>query len=248
MTPTEPLDRLAIGGGPVYRHHSFDRFQVGDCNREAVKVCRAVAAPLGRWPLVILGACGDGKSHLAEAVLNLLLDRDAAARASSVSSERFGSELRHHRAQGQALRFQEWYGSLDGLYLGSIDWAACDESFAAGVLPVFRALMRRSVPVIVSTCTPPCQIVGAVPALQRFLSGGTQVRLGKPDAEHRRRIIGEAALDAGYRVAPEILRYLADRCDQSVRQLCGALSRAWALAMLRGTEVTLDIAAEVAGG
>jgi DNA replication protein DnaC len=61
-----------------YQAMTFEAFQVEDGNREAFELARRFAAnPWGQgwyW-LVLIGANGRGKTHLAAAVTNVLLDR-----------------------------------------------------------------------------------------------------------------------------------------------------------------------------
>ncbi len=68
--------------GQRYRAMTFETFQCGNGNREAADLARKFAAdPWGQgwyW-LVLVGANGRGKTHLAVAVINALLERGEPA-------------------------------------------------------------------------------------------------------------------------------------------------------------------------
>jgi len=67
---------------PGYRQMTFEAFQVEDGNRVAFELARTFAAdPWGQgwyW-LVLIGGSGRGKTHLAAAIVNALLDRGEPA-------------------------------------------------------------------------------------------------------------------------------------------------------------------------
>lgn len=185
--------------------YSFSTFLTDDANREAERVCRAVAAlePAGPQPVLLLGEEGCGKTHLLYAVVNLVRASGARASLAFVNASEFPERARavvHHpevvRRAEQAILF------VDQL-----------ERFAEG-LDDLEALVRIFLDcghrVLFASNTHPQRITHLPDSLRALAVQGQTVPIGPLTPESR------AAIAARAHAAAEVRR-LQEELARTVR-------------------------------
>lgn len=89
------FSRSLSKGSNLNPHYVFETFVKGASNQFAMTTCQAVAQKPGQSynPLFIFGSTGLGKTHLLQAVGNLVLRNNPNALVTYITSERFMNEM-----------------------------------------------------------------------------------------------------------------------------------------------------------
>lgn len=73
------------------------------------------------------------------------------------------------------------------------------------------------------------------------------VDIGQPDFEMRKAILQSKSTERKYNLPDEVISYIAEKIQQNIRELEGALNRLVAFIELNNKEPTIEIAAQVLG-
>ncbi len=210
---------------------TFDRFVVGESNREAYE--QALAVVEGRFrgpsPLVIHGGVGLGKTHLARAIGNVIRERPGAGQVICEPSMDFVDRLLAVVGgddQGGLVSFAE----VAVLVLDDIHFLSRHAATQDALLELFSILHRQGTPVVLTSDRTPEQIPDLEQRLRRRFEGGLLVAIAAPDFDLRRRILARKAQDRGIELPTDVAAFLADRIVGNVRALEGALTRVSAYA------------------
>lgn len=210
---------------------TFDRFVVGDSNREAFQHARAIADGKfrGPSPLVLFGGVGVGKTHLAGAIANAVRSRPANPRVICEASADFvhrllaGMRSNHNRLQEETV-------DVAVLILDDVQFLAGQTAIQESLVLMFSVLHERGVPVVLTSDRPPQEIPDVDARLRRRFEGGVLVHISPPAIDLRRRILLQKAVDRGIELPLEVAAFVASRVVGSGRTLEGALTRLQAYA------------------
>ena len=222
--------------------YTFMEFVVGRSNEGAYAAASAAAVAPGRVhnPVLLTGATGLGKTHLAHAVAS-----EAALRPGRSWALLTADEFLRRLAEGVAAgNPAAGLAALRDATLLIIDdvhvldrHAAAQEALAdlAGdAVASERQLLLTS------------DDAGGSAALATRLVGrfrGAHVAaLGAPDFAHRVSIVEAKARSLHVELPASVVHHLAAQCEGSVRELEGDLARLLAVAALEGAPVTLGLA------
>ena len=73
------------------------------------------------------------------------------------------------------------------------------------------------------------------------------VDIGQPDFEMRKAILQSKAIEKKYEMPDDVISYIAEKVQQNIRELEGALNRLAAFVELNNKEPTIEIASQVLG-
>jgi len=194
-------------------------FVAGPENRLAAEVVGWIAARSGKsyGPLVLCGASGTGKSHLARAVAG---SRDDCVYTTAAD---FARELAD-AINAQAVReFQARYRSAALLVLEDIGQLCGKRAALAEFQHTLDALEAREAPVIVTSHAAPAEIPGLPAGLVNRLSGGLVVPLSAPGSAARGVLLARLAVSNGVELSDDAFRLLTEKLSGSAMQLQGAM-------------------------
>jgi chromosomal replication initiator protein len=218
--------------------YTFDNFIVGEHNELAKAACSAVCDELGHIynPLFIYGKVGLGKTHLLQSIGNQVRENDANKRIVYTTSERFTTELVNSIKNNKADKFKEEYQRVDLLIIDDVQFLAGKEKTQQEFFHIFNALYNLNKQIVISSDRPPKSISTLEERLRSRFEGGMIVDVSQPDLETRIAILRTKAMERGFYLSDDVLRFMSENIKNNIRELEGALNRVIAICQLNDKE------------
>ncbi len=231
---------------PLNADNTFEEFVVGPSNRLAYAACRGIASQPGDVynPLFVHGVSGVGKTHLLQATCSELLRRMADIRVVYLSAETFVNEFIRGIETNQLARFREHVRRCDVLAIDDIQFIHDRESSQEELFHTFNALHQNRKQLLLSADNAPNQIPTLEERLVSRFNWGLVAQLDPPNRETRQAILQRKARLRGVDVPGEVLDFIAERLEQNIRVLEGALTKLISACKLGGKPMNLDTARE----
>lgn len=227
--------------------YTFETFIVGSHNELAHACAQAVARRPGQIynPLFIYGGVGLGKTHLLQAIGNLIIGR-GALRVRYVTSEKFMYELVSAIQNRTQHGFKERYRTVvDILIIDDVQFLAGKEKTQEELFHTFNELHGAGKQLIFSSDRSPKAIATLEDRLRSRFEGGMVADIGAPDLETRMAILKAKCLLKQVAMDEDILSYIAAQVASNVRELEGCLNRVLAYFELQGTPPSLERTKEI---
>jgi chromosomal replication initiator protein len=224
--------------------YTFENFVVGPSNRLAHASCVAVSQSLGNTynPLFLYGNSGLGKTHLLHAVCCEVRQRLDGAVIQFLSCEEFVNRFIRAIQEGNSAGFQSQFRTVDALVIDDVQFLREREQSQEEFFHTFNALYNNSKQIILSADSPP----GKIPSLEERLisrfNWGLVARIDPPSYETRVAIVQKKAHLRSLSIPDEIAEYIARKVQANIRELEGALTSLYAMAITAGKEITLELA------
>jgi chromosomal replication initiator protein len=225
--PTESIPTLSLELSAPDRRLTLESFVAGACNDLAHRAAQAVAAEAGmsyRNPLVIIGATGTGKTHLAHGIANGYARTAPSRRVVLVSSERFATQFSIAVRSGQGARFRELYREADLLIIDDIQALAGKPETESELLHTIDELVHRRRQVVLCSTLPPKRLPKLDSGLEGRLLQGLVVELKSKDEPTREKLIRARSMELRLELDEVVIKFLARRFERT-DQLLGALKR-----------------------
>ncbi len=230
----------AKGPSPAFARNTFE---VGASNQLAVHAADAVVAePARRYnPLVFYGPSGVGKTHLANAIGNALLERGgASAVVACINAQQLVDELIAAVQDGSVERWRARYRTTSALIVDDIQFLGGKERTQEEFFGIFNALIDGGQQVVLTSDRVPADITDLEARLRSRFEGGLVVPIQSPDRELRERLFARFLADAKHPVGEDVLHALGDHPVQSVREIIGVVTRLGAAAEVGGQPLTVE--------
>ena len=228
----------------AFREYTFENFVIGSSNRFAHAAALAVAdAPVNSYnPLFIYGPSGVGKTHLLYAITNRITKNYPDYRVIYVSGEEFTNKLIDAIHRNITPEFREKYRKADVLLIDDIHFIAGKDSTQEEFFHTFNELYKNNKQIILTSDRPPKDIKTLENRLRTRFDSGLTADIQLPDLELRAAIIKMKAEAVGVDIPDDVVNYIAENINDSVRNLEGALNKIGALNKLSGQNISLDLA------
>ncbi len=229
--------------------YTFDNFIVGEHNELAKAACHAVCENLGKIynPLFIYGKVGLGKTHLLQSIGNHVRSADGAKKIVYTTSERFTAELINSIRSNKADKFKEEYQKIDLLIIDDVQFLAGKEKTQQEFFHIFNSLYNLNKQIVISSDRPPKSISTLEERLRSRFEGGMIVDVSQPDLETRIAILRIKAMERGFYLSDDVLRFMAENIKNNIRELEGALNRVIAICQLNDKEPTQQMVEQALG-
>jgi len=224
----------------------FDNYVEGKSNQLAKAAATQVAEnPGGAYnPLYLYGPVGLGKTHLMQAVCNLVLQKHPSAKIAYLHSERFVADMVKALQNNAISEFKKYYRSLNVLAIDDIQFFAGKERSQEEFFHTFNALLEGQQQIIITSDRYPKEINGIEERLKSRFGSGLTVAVQPPELETRVAILMNKAELSKVQLQPEVAFFIAKRIRSNVRELEGALKRVIANAHFTNSEITIDFVRE----
>ena len=230
--PAKPKIREQTRLNPSF---TFDSFVTGKANQLARAAALQVAEHPGVAynPLFVYGGVGLGKTHLIQAIGNMLLEFNPSANVRYIHAEQYVSDVVRAYQHKAFDGFKKYYHSLDLLLIDDIQFFNGKNRTQEEFFYAFNALIEAHKQVIITCDTYPKEIAGIEDRLISRFGWGLTVAIEPPELEADR-----------VNLAEDVAFFIANHIQSNVRELEGGLKRVLAYAKFANAKVSLDLARE----
>lgn len=225
---------------------TFDSFVTGKANQLA----RAAAIQVAEFPgtaynpLFIYGGVGLGKTHLIQAIGNLVLSQNKEAKVRYIHAEQYVSDVVRAYQHKAFDEFKRYYHSLDLLLVDDIQFIGGKNRTQEEFFYAFNALVEAHKQVIITCDSYPKEISGMEERLISRFGWGLTVAVEPPELEMRVAILLKKALLEKITLDESIAFFIAKHIRSNVRELEGALKRVLAYSRFTGLPLSLELTRE----
>ena len=243
----------AGGGSPVdpprpsNNRLTFDSFVIGPSNRFAHAAALSVAETPARSynPLFVYGSAGLGKTHLLQAIAQYIRENYPGYQVRYISTETLLNEFLIAIRNNTQPEFKRRYREIDVLLVDDIQFIEGKEQLQEEFFHTFNTLHDAQRQIVLSSDRPPDAIATLEDRLRSRFKMGLITDIQPPDFETRLAILQKKGEQAGSRVPPDVLNFIATNITYNIRELEGALIRVNAYAALNNAELTVELASEI---
>jgi chromosomal replication initiator protein len=228
--------------------YSFDQFVIGDSNRLAHAACLAVAELPGQAynPLFLHAPPGLGKTHLLHAIGNYVTTFGGGTVVRYTTVESFTNHFIAALGSRALDRFKHDYRDVDVLLIDDVQFLASKAKTEEEFFHTFNALYDNGRQVVVTCDRLPHALLGVEKRLRERFEAGLVADIGPPDFSARVTILRKRVmLDRIPMANDDVLELIAERIDDNVRALEGALIRVVAYHSLTGQPLDAALARKV---
>ena len=225
---------------------NFDTFVTGKANQLARAAALQVAEHPGLAynPLFVYGGVGLGKTHLIQAIGNLLLELNPSAKVRYTHAEQYVSDVVRAYQHKAFDGFKKYYHSLDLLLIDDIQFFSGKNRTQEEFFYAFNALIEAHKQVIITCDTYPKEIAGIEDRLISRFGWGLTVAIEPPELEMRVAILLKKAEAERISLPEDIAFFIATHIQSNVRELEGGLKRVLAYAKFANAKLSVDLARE----
>jgi chromosomal replication initiator protein len=224
---------------------TFDNFVEGKSNQLARAAGMQIGKNPGRVynPLFIYGGVGLGKTHLMQAIGNLIAVHNPEARVVYMHSENFVAEMVKALQHGTIDNFKRRMRSVNALLIDDVQFFAGKERSQEEFFHTFNALFESQQQIILSSDRFPKEVDGLEDRLKSRFGWGLTVAVEPPDLETRVAILKTKANQLfSVDIPDDVAFFIGKRVRSNIRELEGALRRVVANSEFTGRPITLDFA------
>lgn len=225
---------------------TFDNFVEGKSNQLARAAAMQVAENPGQAynPLFLYGGVGLGKTHLNQAMGNLILEKNPGAKVLYLHSERFVADMIKALQHNAMNEFKKFYRSVNCLLIDDIQFFAKKERSQEEFFHTFNSLLESNQQIVLTCDRYPKEISGLEERLQSRFGWGLTIAIEPPELETRVAILMAKAEQAKIDLSSDVAFFIAKHIQSNVRELEGALKRVIANAHFTKRAITVDFVRE----
>lgn len=232
----------------LIENYTFEAYVEGDCNRLARSAGLAIADNPGKTsfnPLVIYGDVGLGKTHLAHAIGNAIIEKYSNKNVLYVSMEKFSNQMIQAIQSNTVNDFLNFYQLLDVLIVDDIHFLANKVKTQEIFFHIFNQLHHSHKQIILTSDRAPKDLGGMEARLISRFKWGLTADLQAPDLETRMAILQAKMAREGYHIPNKIIEYISFHIKNNIRELEGVLISLIAQSSLNNKDIDITLAQEV---
>lgn len=214
--------------------HKLEDFIVGPSNELAYSAAQRLAEDETAvcQPLFLHGGCGVGKTHLLQGLCRRMQQLNPRARVLYTTGERFTNQYIAAVRHNTLPEFRQRMRQLDLLAVDDVHFIANKQSTQQEFLHSLDEIELGGARLALASDSHPKTIEQFSAALVNRCVRGLVVRVNEPDEPTRRRLMEALAHRRGLTLRPGAVQVLAGRCEGSVREVEGMLTKLHAVVTL----------------
>ncbi|MEZ5044187.1 MAG: chromosomal replication initiator protein DnaA [Saprospiraceae bacterium] len=228
--------------------YTFETYIEGDCNRLARSAGLAIAKKPGTTsfnPLVIFGDVGLGKTHLAQAIGNEVINKFPDKSVLYVSSEEFTNQIIQSIKNNAVNDFVNFYQLIDVLIVDDIQFLANKQKTQEIFFHIFNQIHQSGRQIILTSDRAPKDLDGMEERMISRFKWGLSADLQIPDLETRMAILESKMNREGVEIPQDVIEFICYNIKNNIRELEGVLVSLMAQSSLNQREIDLELAKEV---
>ena len=230
------------------KEYNFDTFIEGESNKLSRSVAEAVALNPSKTifnPLFFYGASGVGKTHLVNAIGTKIKELYPEKFVLYVSAHLFQVQYTDSVRNNTFNDFISFYQKVDVLIIDDIQEFAGATKTQNTFFHIFNHLHQNSKQLILTADRLPVLLQGVEERLITRFKWGMVAELEKPNVELRRNILLNKIRRDGLQFPPEVINYIAENVNESVRDLEGVIISIMAHSTIYNKDIDLELAQRI---
>lgn len=223
---------------------TFENYIIGENNSFAANAAYAIAKNPGSTynPFLIYGGVGLGKTHLMQAIGNLVLKENPKTKIICITAEEFVNEFIQSFQDKTTNVFKNKYRHVDILLIDDIHFFQNKQGSQEELFHTFNALYDANKQLVFTCDRPVSELKNLSDRLRSRFERGLNVDLQPPNYETRVAILKLKTENMHIDIPTEVLEIIAKNISSNIRDLEAALIRLKAYSDLVQKEITLESA------
>ena len=227
---------------------TFNNYMEGESN----KLPRSVGLSIAEHPntpqfnpMFVYGPSGSGKTHLINAIGLRAKQVHPEKRVLYVSARLFQTQYTDAILHNASNDFINFYQSIDILIVDDIqDWAGKAKTLNT-FFHIFNHLFRNGKRIILASDRPPVELKDMPDRLITRFSCGLVAELEKPNTQLCVDILSNKVRHDGLKIPTDVITFIAQTCNGSVRDLQGAVNGLLAYSIVYNSNIDIRLAERV---
>lgn len=229
-------------------NYTFDKFVLGDCNKFPGSAGLAIAKKPGGTafnPLVIYGDVGLGKTHLAHAIGNEILQNLEEKQVLYVTTEKFTNQVIQAIKGNSVNDFINFYHMIDVLIIDDIQFLSNRPKTQEIFFNIFNQLHQTGKQIILTSDRSPKDLTDVDERLISRFKWGLVADLKTPDLETRIKILDMKLEKEDLSLPSDIKEYICTHIKNNIRELEGVVISLVAQSTLNKRSIDIKLVKEV---
>lgn len=227
---------------------TFNNYMEGDSNKLPRSVGLSIAEHPNTTqfnPMFIYGPSGSGKTHLVNAIGLKAKQMYPQKRVLYVSARLFQTQYTDAVLHNASNDFINFYQSIDMLIVDDIqEWAGKAKTLNT-FFHIFNHLFRNGKRIILACDCPPVELKDMPDRLLTRFSCGLVCELEKPNIQLCVDILSNKIRRDGLKIPVDVISFIAQTCNGSVRDLQGAINGLLAYSIVYNSSIDIRLAERV---
>lgn len=225
-------------------NYNFENFIEGYSNKLSRTAGETVAKSPAQTPfnpLFLYGASGVGKTHLVNAVGTRIKELYPEKRVLYISAHLFQVQYTDSVRNNTTNDFINFYQTIDVLIIDDIQEFAGLTKTQNTFFHIFNHLHQSGKQIILTSDRPPSVLQGLEGRLLTRFKWGLITELEKPNVELRKNILRNKINRDGLKFPSEVIDYIAENVNESVRDLEGIVISIMAHSTIYNREIDITL-------
>ncbi|MBQ4055626.1 MAG: chromosomal replication initiator protein DnaA [Bacteroidaceae bacterium] len=228
-------------------NYNFENFIKGSSNEFSRTVGETVAKNPAKTfnPLFLYGPSGVGKTHLTNAIGTRIKELYPEKRVLYVSAHLLQVQYTDSVRTNNYNNFMKFYQNIDVLIVDDIQEFAGLTKTQNTFFHIFNHLHQNGKQLILTSDRAPMMLQGMEDRMLTRFKWGLVAEMEKPDVELRKNILRNKIRRDGLNIPENVIEYIAENTNESVRELEGIINSLLAQSILFKREIDMNLAERI---
>ena len=228
-------------------NYTFSSFISGSSNEFSRTVGETVAKNPAKTfnPLFLYGPSGVGKTHLTNAIGTRIKELYPEKRVLYLSAHLFQVQYTDAVRTNHTNDFFNFYQTIDVLIIDDIQEFAGVTKTQQTFFHIFNHLHQNGKQLILTSDRAPVMLQGMEDRMLTRFKWGLIAELEKPDMELRKNILRNKVQREGLNIPENVISYIAENVNESVRELEGIINSLLAQSILFKKDIDIELAQRI---